>query len=111
MEYSPLMNTEAILKIGEGEMKNGKWAGALVAAIAALGMAQFGYALFRQVGDWPLSLIASSASRLVAADLENCGVTCWLAPLALVATGLLAAAATAWRARIATGPRKVDNHE
>jgi hypothetical protein len=106
------MNTEATLGFGEVEMKNGKWAGALVAAIAVLGMAQFGYAQFRQVGDWPLSLIASSASRLIAADLETCGGTFWLAPLALIAIGLLAAAATAWRARrTAADQGRVNTHE
>ena len=93
-------------------MKNGTWTGALVAVIAVLGMAQFGYAQFRQVGDWPLSLIASSAGRLIAADLECCGGTFWLAPLALIATGLLAAAATAWRAlRIATDREGANSHE
>ena len=93
------MNTPATLKFGEVEMKSGKWAGALVAAIAVLGMAQLGYAQFRQVGDWPLSLIASSAGQLIAARLETCGGTFWLPPLALITTGLLAAAATAWKAR------------
>jgi hypothetical protein len=106
------MNTEVTLTLGEVEMKNGKWAGALVAVIAVLGMAQFGYAQFRQVGDWPLSLVASSAGRLIAADLETCGGTFWLAPLALIAIGLLAAAAKAWRARRAPMDReRVNGHE
>jgi hypothetical protein len=100
------MNTQAILEFGEVEMKNGKRAGALVAAIAVLGMAHFGYAQFRQVGDWPLSLIASSAGQLIAARLEICGGTFWLAPLGLIATGLLAAAVTAWRARRAQVDRE-----
>jgi len=106
------MNTPATLKFGEVEMKSGKWAGALVAAIAVLGMAQLGYAQFRQVGDWPLSLIASSVGQLIAAHLETCGSTFWLAPLGLIATGLLAAAATAWRARRAPMDReRVSGHE
>ncbi len=106
------MNTEAILKFGEVEMKNGKWAAVLVTVIAVFGMAQFGYAQFGQVGDWPLSLIASSAGQLIAADLGTCGGTFWLPPLALIATGLLAAAATAWRARrTAADRRRADSHE
>jgi hypothetical protein len=106
------MNTEVTLNFGEAEMKNNKWAGVLVAVIAVLGMAQFGYAQLRQVGDWPLSLIASSVSRLIAAHLETCGGTFWLAPLGLIATGLLATAATAWRARrTATDRERADSHE
>ena len=87
-------------------MKNGKWAGALVTMIAVLAMAQFGYAQFRQVSDLPLSVIASTAGRLVAAYLETCGGAFWLAPLGLIATGLLAAAVTAWRARRAPMDRE-----
>jgi hypothetical protein len=93
------MNAQATLNFGEAEMKNGKWVGALVAAIAMLGMAEFGYAQLRQIGDWPLSLIASSVGRLIAAHLETCGRSFWLAPLGLIATGLLATAAAAWRTR------------
>jgi hypothetical protein len=103
------MNTEASVNFGEVEMRNGKWAGALVAAIALLGTTQFSYAQFRQVGDWPLSLIASSVGRLIAAHLESCGSAFWLAPLGLVATGLLAAAATAWRGRRAAADREGAN--
>jgi hypothetical protein len=106
------MNTELTLNFGEAEMKNNKWARVLVAVIAVLGMAQFGYAQLRQVGDWPLSLIASSVGRLIAAHLESCGGTFWLAPLGLVATGLLAAAATAWRERRTAARReRVNGHE
>lgn len=105
------MNTEATLNFGEVGMKNGKWAGAFVALIAMLGMSQFGYAQLRQVGDWPLSLIASSVGRLITAELETCGRSFWLAPLALIGTGLLASAATAWRARRTADRERVNGHE
>lgn len=93
-------------------MKNGRWAGAFAAAIAVLGLAEFGYAQLRQVGDWPLSLIASSVGRLISARLEICSGTFWLAPLGLIATGLLASAASAWKARRTAEHReRVNGHE
>ena len=93
-------------------MKNGKWAGATVGVIAVLGLTDFGYAQLRQLGDWPLSLIASSVGRLLSARLEICSGTFWLAPLGLIATGLLATAATAWRARRTADDReRANGHE
>jgi hypothetical protein len=105
------MNTEASLNFGEVEMRNGKWAGAVAAAIALLGTTEFGYAQLRQVGDWPLGLIASSVGRLIAVHLQSCGSAFWLAPLSLIATGLLAAAASAWRARQAADREGANDHE
>jgi len=105
------MNTEASLNFGEVEMRTGKWAGALAAAIALLGTTEFGYAQLRQLGDWPLSLLASSLGRLIALHLESCGNPFWMAPLGLIATGLLAAAATAWRAHRAADPERANDHE
>ena len=93
-------------------MKNGRWTGVLIAVIALLGSAEFGYAQLRQLGDWPLSLIASSFGRLISARLEICSGTFWLAPLGLVATSLLASAATAWRVRRTAADReRVNSHE
>jgi len=93
-------------------MKNGKWAGLLVAAIAVLRLGEFGYAQLRRLGDLPLSLIASSVGRLISARLEICSGTFWLAPAGLIATGLLATAASAWRARRTASDReRVNGHE
>jgi hypothetical protein len=106
------VNEEANFEFGEFGMRNGKRAMVLVTAIAVFGMAEFGYAQLRQMGDWPLSLIASSVGQMISARLEICSGTFWLAPLGLIATSLLASAATAWRARRTAADReRVNGHE
>jgi hypothetical protein len=106
------VNEEATFEFREFGVRNGKRAMVFVAAIALLGMAEFSYAQLRQVGDWPLALIASSVGRLISARLEIFSGMFWLAPLGLIATGLLASAASAWRARrAAADEERVNNHE
>jgi hypothetical protein len=105
------MNTEATLNFGEVEMRKGRWAGVLIAGIAVLGMAEFGYAQLRQVRGWPLSLIASSAGRLITARLDICSGTFWLAPLGLIAAAMLTAVATVWKGRRTAGRERVNGHE
>jgi hypothetical protein len=70
-------------------------------AAALLASLEFGYAHLRQVGLWPLELIASSIWRLLQEHLTAAGPgnKLWVMPLGVVMAGLLVEVVGIWRER------------
>jgi hypothetical protein len=88
--------------------RTGLWllGGALLASV------EYCYAHLQQVGFWPVELIASSAWRVAEAHAGSTdSAALWVAPVALIATGMAAEVTAVWSRRQSLGRRAAASSE